>query len=76
MAKVQNPSRYATIVEQSSRRRESMQKAISRSDTVRSAMVSNITSSASNQVTLTEQLLRTRSATAAKARLAALNKLA
>lgn len=75
MAKLQNLTRYQTIQMHAANRREGMQKSLAQSDAVRAAMAGNIAKSASNQVVLSEQLLRARMAATAKAKIAALNKL-
>jgi len=76
MAKVQNLSRYETIQAYAAKRREGLQQGLGRSDSIRSIMASNITQTAAKQVQLSEQLIRSRISAAAKAKAAALNKLA
>ena len=74
MAKIKTLSRYATLQHHSQKRREFIQKAQHRHDAMRNAVISNISATATNQMVLTEQIVRTRSEAALKAKMAALDK--
>ena len=60
MPRVQQVSRYEQVQFSSARRKQAMQQAMNRSATTRASMVSHINTQASNQVTLTEQVLRSK----------------
>jgi hypothetical protein len=74
MAKIKTLSRYETLQHHSQKRREFIQKAQHRHDAMRNAVISNISATATNQMVLTEQIVRTRSEAALKAKMAALDK--
>lgn len=76
MAKIKTLSRYATLQHHSQKRREFLQNAQQRQSALRNALISNISATATNQMVLTEQIVRTRSEAALKARMAALDKYA
>ena len=60
MAQVKQLSRYEQVQLFSAKRKQAMQQAMNRSATTRASMVSHINTQASNQVTLTEQVLRSK----------------
>ena len=60
MPRVQQVSRYEQVQFSSARRKQAMQQAMDRSAITRASMVNHINTSASNQVTLSEQILRSK----------------
>ena len=60
MAQVKQLSRYEQVQVDSAKRKQAMQQAIDRSAATRASMVNHINTQASNQVTLTEQVLRSK----------------
>ena len=60
MAQIKQLSRYEQVQVNSARRKQAMQQAIDRSAATRATMVNHINTQASNQVTLTEQVLRSK----------------
>jgi len=69
-------TRYETLMQQRERRRAIVEHGMARSENMRSYMVANINKNASTTVQTAEMQLRAKSQAAAKARSAALNKLA
>ena len=60
MAQIKQLSRYEQVQVNSAKRKQAMQQAIDRSAATRATMVNHINTQASNQVTLTEQVLRSK----------------